>query len=268
MADEDEFGAPPPAGAAASTSTYIGGVPGDSRVPELIPGDPGPWGKKWWRKPTRGESPTLDEMRASKTGGYVTGDEWLPVNESPATIEDLQRRLYEAGLLPADAEFTPGYFDEPTRKAFKDLLGWSNGKRKDWLTTLEDLRTNPVPSDEKGAAIQPFVAQVSNPDDIKKNIRDSFREMIGSGDVDANELQALVAEFQGEQVASQRSMYDAYQDGSGGVGPGGTVTAPPSIETFVEQKAQQSNPTAFSAYKYLDKFSAISDMLGGASVNS
>lgn len=265
----------PPSTETVTSSRYIGGIPGDTRIP-----GPNEWGTPntrpggferdgWWFRPRRSESLTLDELRAGvgdnelpgSRGGYMDGDEWMPVNESTTVIEDLQRRLYQAGLLDGDDDIQPGYFDDATRKAFKLLLERANGRRTDWQSTLEDLQTNPMPADQE-AAPPPFVAQTSNPEDIKMNLQDHFRAAIGSGAIKPEDLQAMIAEFQGTQVASQRGQYDAYQ------GSGGTVEAAPSIEAFADQKAQELDPTAYSAHKYLDKFSAIENMLAGGTAST
>lgn len=198
---------------------------------------------------------TPDDLRDKP---YLPGDDSRLVGRGPEVIVPIQQQLIDAGLLRE--KFQTGVWDPATQRAYKSLLAYANQLGTTDSYALEHWTANNMGAvDPTPPARQPFVAEVSHPDDIKAAIKDALREKTGFGKIDDARLDQMVKAFQGEQVGAQRQEYDLTSTGGGG----GQVVAPPSLDMFAEAEAKRVNPVGFSAHTYLDKFSAISDMLGG-----
>lgn len=172
-------------------------------------------------------------------------------------LEEFQRQAVAAGLIDED-QVRYGVRDAVTYSIWQGLVdqsadAYSVGVRLAPMDLLGEYMSRPV---DRGPERQPFTAVVSNPDDLEREIREGFKEAIGSGKVPEERLRALVAKMQGMERAAQRAEYDAAETG-------GEVVRPPSMETFIEEEAQRENPAAFDAHKFLDRFSVVADMLGG-----
>lgn len=255
--------APTGGGGVVDDSGFAGGFTGDHEV-TLRELGPAPWGGGWPTVETR--DTTLAELREFDDGGYLTSDQWLPANESPASIAGLQTMLVEAGLLDLNDldHDTLGFYDDATRGAFLDLLARSNAAGTTWETTLSRLRRNPMAMSRKpsGPTRQPFVAEVTHPDDIKRVLKDALREKVGRGNLlDDEALGKIASAYQSQQVAYQKQLYDMSATGAAG----GTAVRPPDIETMAIDEAKKADPVAFGAHEVLDKFSVLSDMLRGGS---
>lgn len=256
MAQKPSEEAPAGGGTSGSESGFAGGFTGDTSV--TVPGtfSTGPWGKPHVDPSV---DTTLGELREIGRGGYLDSDQWLPANEDPASIAQLQTMLVEAGLLDLDdlEHEQLGFYDDATRGAFRDLLARSNAGGATWETTLTKMRRNPAAASrrDKGRERAPFVAQLTNAADIERGLHEFMREKIGRG-LKKDQLAPMVKAYQDQELAAQKALYDAQETG-------GTVTAPPDFETFADQQAQLAAPTAYSAHKVLDKFSTVASMLRG-----
>lgn len=247
--------APPAGGGTSEGDGFLGGFSADTPAQAWEPWVPGQW--------TGHVNTTLGELASIGAGGYRESDTWEPANYDPPTVAQLQSLLVEAGLLDLDDldHDSLGYFDDATRGAYRDLLTRSNAAGATWESTLARMRQNPVALDRKptGAQRQPFVARVTNPDDLKALIRETLREKSGTGEVGDDVIAAAIREFQGEEVSQQRALYDMSTAGAAG----GTVVDAPDPRMFAERKAQEINPVGYSAHKFLDKFSVIKEALAG-----
>lgn len=209
--------------------------------------------------PGAGPAITVPDLRAEP---YMPGAELAPGSLSPEAIAGIQQQLVDAGLLRG--EFIVGVWDPSSRNAYKSLLGYANS-----LGTTDEFALRRWSATGMGAVDptptprQPFVAQVTNPEDIKSGLREFFREKVGTGKIDDARLDAMVKAYQGEEVSAQRQAYDL-----AAAPVGGTVVQPPDFQVFADAEAKKAAPVAYRAYEYLDKFSAITDMLGGASGNA
>lgn len=201
---------------------------------------------------------TLAELREVDRGGYLSSDQWLPSNEGPQEIARLQTMLAEAGLLDLNEleHDMLGNYDDVTRSAFLNLLARSNAAGSTWEDTLSRLRQNPTamsfrqPSRERA----PFVAEVTNPEDIKRVIKETLREKIGRGRaLDDAALDEIVNAYQGKQVAYQQARYDG----------AGTAVAPPDLSTFADIEAKRADPTAYDSRKVVDAADYLGKMLRG-----
>lgn len=205
--------------------------------------------------PGAGPPIAVADLRAEP---YKPGDDARPGSLPPETIVAIQQQLVDGGLLRG--QFQVGVWDPTTRTAYRSLLGYANTlgttdefALRRWMATGMGA-TDPTPTQR-----QPFVAEVTSPDDIRFGLREYFREHVGSGKIDEARLDAAVDAYQGKEITAQRSAYDL----TASTGGGGTVAKPPSFEAFADEQAQQANPVAYDAHKLLDKFSAVSTMLGG-----
>lgn len=203
-------------------------------------------------QPGSGPAITVEDYRPDP---YMPGDDLRPASLPPERIIGIQQSLVDAGLLRG--RFQAGVWDATTRNAYRTLLGYANQLgTTDEFALRRWAATGMGEVEPASAPRQPFVATVSNPDDIRALLRDAFREKVGSGKIDDARLDAMVKAYQGSEVGAQRSQYDAQETG-------GTVTAPPDISTFADIEARKTNPVGYRAHQYIDKFSAITEMLGG-----
>lgn len=257
MADED----PPPGGGATDDAGFLGGFDDTYEIDVITPASeawgPGMHGGAVPRQthvPASSVQTTLSELRELGAGGYIGSDQWLPSNEEPKVIAQLQLSLADAGLLDLDDldHDDLGYYDDATRSAYRDLLTRSNAAGSTWDVTLERLRANPAAQQIKGAKPKELPT-VTHPDDLKAIFRAGARRAVGSGKIDDRDLDSMVKVFQDLQANAQ----------SGANAAGGVVTAPPDAEVFADEQAKQRDPVAYDAHKFLDKFSAVSSMLGG-----
>lgn len=185
---------------------------------------------------------------------YVDGDEWGPAGSSPDVIAEIQQRMVGAGLLKGS--YRIGVWDAPSRSGYRDLLEFANGLGVDDGTALKRYGEAQGETKEKRA---PLVMEVSNPLDIKAALRDTLKEKLGQAGIDDKRLDAMVAAYQGSEKSYQQQQYDL----GGEDGAGGTVVRPPDVTTFADQQAKKVDPTAYDAYKVLDKFSVLEKELTG-----
>lgn len=196
------------------------------------------------------------------------GDSVMPMSRANGLIytwdqdalRAFQEQIVAAGLVDAD-EIAFGARDLLTVRAWQQLVGqsadaYTAGARLSPDDLLGQLTASPIPRPEREEA--PFSGQVSNPLDIAAGLRAAFRERTGSGKIPDDELERMISAFQAEQVNAQRAGFDARKSG-------GTAVAAPDFASFAEQEAKRVNPVGFRAHTYIDKFSAIADMLGGQS---
>lgn len=178
---------------------------------------------------------------------------------SDERLRSFQQRAIDSGVVKA-SDITLGVRDPKTLDIWRSLVGESaialgaGVKKSPWGLLLDFKKGGGLGAD-KEAERAPFVGQVSNPLDIARNAKEVFKEAIGAGAISKEDLDELTAEFQALQVGAQRSAYNAAETG-------GTVTAAPDFATFAETKAQQADPTAYDAYKVVDKFSTLLETFG------
>lgn len=249
---------PSPTAPAGSFETeddgFLGGF--DPAAPIIVPG--GPRGQGWGVLKT--ETTSLAELREHGFGGYVSADQWEPANYPGPRVAQLQTMLVEAGLLDLDDldHDALGYYDSATRNAYRELLTRANAAGASWDETLNVMRQNPVAMQRapRGQQRAPFSAVVTHPEDVERGLKDYFREALGSGAIAEEKIKQMVAAYQGQQVAAQRSEYNA------GVG-GGTVQAPMNFDTFADIQAKIADPTAYDSRKVIGAADYLARKLKG-----
>lgn len=237
--EEEDSNQPSPIGVPRGYTTVTGSMP-----------SPGSTASDRWRQ-------------SRQQPRYWTGAQWTEVRSlKPEDRASLQLVLKQLGLIPQSSRLVLGSWDDASASGFKEVLAWANVNGTTWQGALEQMLTSRDEFGElqpEGEELPNFVAEVANPEDIKRAFREGMKSRLGSGAVDEGRLDAAVAAFQQQQVAAQRAQYDATYTGTGG-----TVTAPMGIETFVDREAQKADPAAYDAYKSLDAFSTILDAMGGS----
>lgn len=205
-------------------------------------------------------------MQRTEQQVYLGGDKGIvPISEAngviygwdPGTLQDFQDRVIRAGIVDR-RDISPGARDATTVRVWQLLVGQSADAQDAKVDVspfdiLNEQVGHPGSPDDR----DPLTAVVSNPDDLKMQLRDFFREKTGTGRVDESKLDAMVAAYQAQETAAQQAQYDQQKTG-------GTVTRPPDLKTFADAQAKEIDPVGYDAHRFLDKFSAISSMLGGS----
>lgn len=178
-------------------------------------------------------------MPANVAPLYAEGAQYDPGSLSATTIAKMQKALLEAGLYSSSAKFRLGVWDEETVKAYKKVLAFANQQGATWQSALQQLRSAPrlddegnaVGSDGGGGGAELPVFRVSNPDDLREDLRLLGRTKRGRY-VDEGFVERVVANYMAEEERAQRAMADA--------APGSTVQEPRDWESFMEQSLREN----------------------------
>lgn len=195
------------------------------------------------------ESIREDVLPLSKAQGSIYA--W-----SDEQIRQFQDDIISAGIVTRN-QISYGARDATTVAAWNQLVGqaadaYTAGVKLAPRTLLQELKGHPAPGKE-GA---PLTIELTNPEDLKAGLHDMFRSKLGQGNIDPAKIDAMVAAYQQHEASYQRQQYANAETG-------GTVVAPPSLATFADEQAKQIDPTAYDAYKVLDKFSVLEKELSG-----
>lgn len=214
--------------------------------------------------------PELPEVAPTeKIPRYSKGHEWIPIlsGRQPGEIRVLQEQMVRLGLL--DSDFNAGSWDEPSRRAFEELLAQSNGSGVEYtemMTILENsapmeigpdgiARRRALGSGSKKAA---KVLQLTNPLDLVATANEVAQKRIGRT-FSQDELQRFVSSYQGVESGAQSAAHAA----GGADGGGGTIVTPPSDENAADQFAKEIDPVAFEARNMLPMVESINSLLNG-----
>lgn len=160
------------------------GVPiGYAARPEYVPGVTPPF--------------ALDAQQPAR---YFEGADWQPAAWSPEKVASLQREMEAAGLIPAGTQYRLGVWDDTSRAAYRDLLGYANATG---LIVPQALRRYAM-GQQAAKPADPYLRP--DPDAIRQDIRTVFRSKLGR-EVDEGELLTLVNEY----LAVDRQAYDTVQ---------------------------------------------------------
>ncbi len=139
------------------------------------------------------------------TPRYREGDEWRPAGFSVEKITALQRQLVRAGLL--DGDFAWGWFDTPTREAYRGLLGAANLRGLDQgraLGQLIDQRATQV-EERRQQAMETFEPEPFLGIDPSSARQQARQFMVANGrrptDITDEELDEMVAVLTGQYRA-------------------------------------------------------------------
>lgn len=85
------------------------------------------------------QGPLADTGNLLGTGPrYYAGAELEPAGRDPGDIANIQRRLEGAGIL--NGKYRLGYWDNKTKNAYKQLLGYANQRGQSWEEALGEIQ--------------------------------------------------------------------------------------------------------------------------------
>lgn len=222
--------------------------------------------------------PITNPVQIREMGGGVTmqrpaywdGDEWIPSSFSAMEIFQLQSALARVGLLRGT--WSGGYWDDASRKAYRELLGMANarGSRNadqllnEMLTQTQELGGALFTIDENGNIVMtrgegtetraPLVTRTTDPASLRSVFRRSVIELLGEG-WSEDQINDMVAAYNSMEVSRQKAAYDAQLTG-------GSVMDIPSPESFIEAKVQEMDPTGVQANTALNLASDFMSLAG------
>lgn len=161
---------------------------------------------------------------------YFDTDVFAPASLAPERIAQLQRRMVDAGLIPKNARYRNGVWDDVSREAYRGLLETAN------VYGVDEARALNIYAQSKPVGRDPLAPPVANPADIQATVRTAARALYGHKADDAM-VQRIVAGFQAEQTRAAQ--------------PNATVEAP-ALNTYVNQQLETADPRAVTLDKGLD----------------
>ena len=191
---------------------------------------------------------------------YMDGDEIMPASYAPERIAQLQAQMVKVGLIPPRGKYRPGYWDDTSRNAFKDLLAFSNYRNVDYNEALAQMAADPATGamfgEGDGRERAPLTVRVSSPDEIAQVIRATARDVIGRKLSD-EETQRIVSAYQQQETAFQQQAYNMDDTG-------GTVVEPPSAQTVAEQQIRTTAPVEARGQEMAGVFDSFLEIVGKA----
>lgn len=181
---------------------------------------------------------------------YWDGDEYAPANWPDEKIAALQAQMAASGLY-GDGSYVRGLWAKADIAAYRTVLSYANQTGTDSEFALGRISELFSESPEKPKP----PALVTNPEDIKETIRQASRKVLGSSDVPEDQLQRLVAAYQGEQIRQVQQQQTPTGQSA--------ITAAPSMETFAENRVRELDPLKADARMSLKGFDVVRKMFGG-----
>jgi hypothetical protein len=262
---------PPSSGPISGTPPPINTQPGgpigvpegyEAQVPINLPAGP------------QSGSATPVQTSATRTPYYYDGDEYRPAAWSSEHIFSLQQEMAAAGVLRGP--FVRGYWDDNSRAAYTELLGYANGRGMRMRPALNELLAlsdsvtaeggqvqytvdeygNVVPVTTGGTGTTPpaLVTRQTDPGVLRRVFRQAVIDIAGEG-WDQSRIEQLVQSYNQMEIQRQREMYDAEiasQPGLGGEpGAESTVTDIPTPDAWIEAQVAQQDPGAVAQHEAL-----------------
>lgn len=181
---------------------------------------------------------------------FYDGDEYLPAQMSAEDRARLQMKMYELGIL--DQDFQVGVWDGPTRLAYRSVLEFANASGITDAQAAMDEYGQTMDVSKAKRNRPPLVIRQTSPEDIRRVAQNVATQILGER-ADEKQVDRIVAAYQTAEATYQRQAYDATYES-------GTVTEPPTVETFAEDQLKERNPTEAGAYAVADQ--AVNDFLG------
>jgi len=180
---------------------------------------------------------------------YWDGDEYTPANWPDEKIAALQAQMASSGLY-GDGSYVRGFWSDADIAAYRNVLSYANQTGTDWEFALGRISELAADAPEK---MKP-PALVTNPEDIKETVRQAARKVLGSSDVPEDQLNRLVAAYQGEQIRQVQQQ----QNPTGQT----AITAAPSMDAFAESQVREIDPLKADARMSLQGFDVVRKMFG------
>lgn len=204
-------------------------------------------------------------LRPSGALAYLEGDAAVQVtNMSTTELKKIQQVMSASGLLTGNVQY--GMPDSPTIRAYEQVLMLSNRLDVSPMVVLGRLgssaRDMMLAEMEKAAAEQrssgptraPFVAQVSNPEELSQFFREAVVERLGSLP-EGLDLDTLVDAYQAVQRNAQAAAYNAAPSG-------GTVEQAMSPDAFVQSQLEEQAPQQLQSNDVVERAGQLFNMLG------
>lgn len=186
---------------------------------------------------------------------YFDGDEYAPGSQSPSEIVELQRAMARIGLLGPNTRFRLGVWDEPTAKAYRSLLAYSNQQGVDFRVAMMNListggnytvdKFGNIMSVEEAEAvdINKLPTKTTDPEELKMVFRQAVIDTLGQG-WSEDKLQQMAAQYNQMEIKQQRAQYQAEVSG-------GNVVQVPTPEAFAVNYAEQKDPIGAQTEDFL-----------------
>lgn len=184
---------------------------------------------------------------------WIAGQPVSPSTLSPETIAGLQAQYEQAGLL-AEGSYTPGFWDEASVSANRNLLEEANisgltardvlGRR---LQSAADFAS---PSSGGGRSLPPTV-RISNSDDLRSVFRQVARQQTGGVFAEDDQIEAMVTAFQNQERSFQQAAMS-----------GGEVESAPSAQTFAENELESLDPGSAQANRFQQMTQVLNQIVG------
>ncbi|HUR18900.1 MAG TPA: hypothetical protein VMZ51_08205 [Acidimicrobiales bacterium] len=206
---------------------------------------------------------------------YFAGDEMKPATLAPSAIAALQRQMVDAGLLKKTG-FRLGVWDDASVAAYKDLLAFANRTGLDRQAALSqyargfaDLESSGEPGGEyAGYGTQPeeeeeeekrapFIAKLTNPEDLKNLLEDSSTRVIGRR-LKADEAQRFIDTYQEMERTKQRQAYDMEDPDNP---QGGDFVDMPNAGGEAESFVRKGFDAEASSYDAIGRFNQFMDLM-------
>lgn len=190
---------------------------------------------------------------------FYDGDEYLPAQMSAEDRARLQMKMYELGIL--DQDFQVGVWDGPTRLAYRSVLEFANASGITDAQAAMDEYGQTMDVSKAKRNRPPLVIRQTSPEDIRRVAQNVATQILGER-ADEGQVDRIVAAYQQAETTYQQQAYDATYES-------GTVTEPPTVETFAEDQLKERNPTEAGAYAVADQavqqfMSLLAGPFGGA----
>ena len=178
---------------------------------------------------------------------FFDGDEYIPAQQSAEDRARLQMLMYRLGILSKD--FQLGVWDAPTRLAYRGVLEFANGAG---ITDVglalrqygESIDVSKMRNGEQPKRA-PLVIRKTSPDELRRVFEAAASQALGER-APAEEIERMVRAYQGQEAAFQRQAWDATYEG-------GTLTEPPSAETFAMDQFEETRPIETGAFEVADR---------------
>lgn len=178
------------------------------------------------------------------------------------TLAQYQQMLWLGGFYTGKTVPAFGIADERGEAAFRKAALRAARSKKTFSEILREAAEAGAGADGNAQAKRaPLSIQVTSPQDIARMARAAAVEMLGSNDVDPEQIQRIVNRYQAVESSAQENAYNANYDG-------GTTVRAPELQTFVTEELRQDDPVGTTAYTAADStmanfFGAISGPFGG-----
>lgn len=246
----EQIGPPPPAAGTSSGPSPIGVPAGYTLPPDTNPAVMDALGAAGVN------AQGLASSLPSRDPRYWDGDEYLPASLSPTEVARLQRQLEAAGVIEKGTKYRLGVWDEPSRSAYRSLLGYANASGLSIPDAIRRYAESAVMNEEPDAGPTLPTYRISHPDDLRATFESAAKSVIGRTNLDPQQIQRMIQAYQQAELAPQQAV-TANQLGGGG----GVVTGAPDPGVFAEQQIRQAAPVEASAHDQVTQFESMLDII-------